>query len=66
MTMKSNPMVYRLDNFYDIYSKSGLTRKKKLTREEFKAVMKSFLSNALDAMIEGKALRMGYHLGTLK
>lgn len=66
MTTKSSPTTYRLDNYYDIYIKSGLTRKRKLTREEFKAVMKSFLSNTLDALIEGKTLKMGYHLGSLK
>lgn len=59
-------MVYRLKDYYDIYTKSGLTRRKNLTKKQFIDVMKAFLFNLQEAIIEGKKIKLGYHLGTLQ
>lgn len=66
MTTKSNPTTYRLDNFYDIYRKSGTTRRKNLDKKTFKKVMKVFLHNVQETLIEGNEVRLGYRLGWLK
>ena len=58
-------MVYRLKDFYKIYVKSGVTRKKSLSDKDFTKVMKAFLFNMQEAIIEGKEISMGYHLGKL-
>lgn len=59
-------MVYRLKDYYKIYNKSGNTRKKSLSERDFTKVMKAFLANMQEAIIEGKIITMGYHLGKLQ
>lgn len=52
-------MEYRLKDIYSIYKKAG----GKLDKKAFKLIVQTFLRCGVDAMLEGKPLELGYHIG---
>lgn len=59
---RDNVDTYTLLDFHKTY----LNRSGKLNKKDFKNVMKTFLKHALNGMLEGKPLNIGYGVGQFK